>query len=381
MGEFELTKQEGKPPDGCENPMEEKPTKRSITKNEIIAWSRKVSRFLMWTICTMATIVFTWSAIQEYLEDNPVTVVTYMDPPDHPDPMEIRVCNMVALDSSKILNYDGEFKDTESYQFLYGLMSGNTTVNNLEWALSSTTRNYFLLSSRILKEFSYDMKEWMAGCYIVNSNESCILDFEWELSADGVCYKASIDMKGYGPYRTLGIFFYFDPSKTMGGYSSATGVFGSISQKGGTLGSHDGFFISPQTFVIISGVVSYRHQAKSFAKSKCAHRDGLETHYFTGEPFQAEYSPKSCSDLCYIKVHYKHCQCSFATGWNLTNTECMENREARLCLVNLFYDFEKVEKEAKACRAECISKCEQRFVQTTTSEVDVEFQYDRLFPG
>ena len=299
--EFEMNEPESEPPEGSELPIEESASKENITKTEIIAWSRKVFRALMWTICTIASVGFTWSAINEYLEDNPVTSVIYMDRPETPDPVEIKICNMISLDSDKILKYRGEFENYESYKFLHGIMSGNMTVNRYEWPLSSSRRDYFLVSSPVLREFVMDFNQFVVGCYIVNSNKSCMTDFKLHFDQDGVCYKASVDLNGYGPYRTIIIFFHFDPSKTMGDYSSTLGAFGSISQPGGTLGSHDGFFVAPKGFLVISGAVSYRHQKKSFQKSRCVHREGLETHSFTGKPFQTEYDPRSCSDLCYMK--------------------------------------------------------------------------------
>ena len=66
------------------------------------------------------------------------------------------------------------------------------------------------------------------------------------------------------------------------------------------------------------------------------------------------------------------------TGWNLTETECLEDREARLCLSNMFYDFLKLEESTKACCADCISKCEQHSLEMTISEVEVDLKRDRL---
>ena len=368
---------ESEEPRGLTKP--ERPSKPSV-RTEILRLGRAGFHILIWTCCTIISIISTWLVIQEFLEDMPATVSTYEDPPEYPDPINIRLCNTAFLDSDEILNHQGEFKNYESYKFLHRLMSGNATGDKDDWILSSPIRDYYLLSTTVLEEFKLDIGKFVLKCLVTKTNRDCLNDFQWKLDDAGICYTASIDLKGYGSNWNLGMWFYFDPS-SIETYTSALGAYGNIFVPGYNAMTYEGFMIAPGKFQTMSGTISSTHQTRSFKKSKCVDQFGLNTFTFTGEPFQTLYSPASCADLCYMESLYEKCQCSFLIGWNITKTECFENSETRACLMKWFYGFPLIQDETKRCRSRCISQCEHREIELTTLNVEVDYSDEVIMAG
>ena len=60
-----------------------------------------------WIVCLTVLSLFTMSVFYEFIENNPVTIITFINKPENPDPVVVKVCPSVLLDQQKILSYNG----------------------------------------------------------------------------------------------------------------------------------------------------------------------------------------------------------------------------------------------------------------------------------
>ena len=140
---------------------------------------------------------------------------------------------------------------------------------------------------------------------------------------------------GYGQYNLVTLGFYFDPEISLPRYSrNRVGAYISITHPDDSVSSSNTFFLGPNDLVVSSAKMSHNVQEDSFAESKCVHRYGLETKNFTSVPFQTLYATDTCIELCYTEAFFKECQCTVLIGWNMTETDCLEDVGKRECLSN-----------------------------------------------
>ena len=306
------------------------------------------------------TLVFSYNVCVEYLQDNPITITTLLNQPEKPESFYVRICNNVYLDPAKILKYNGTSFSYASYEFLYEAVSGNTGFDDSAWVYKHPMRDYFLIPTRVFDEFRLNIEDFMLNCQIVNSKESCIHKFKWYLDPYMPCYLAKLDVKGFGLYQYLRIDLNFDPEVTLGKYTTKLGAFVVFYHPDEYKSLIDGFYLGPNEAAVVTATGPHEKQEKSIGKSKCVHRNGLEWHHFTGEPFQTSYNPDSCVDFCYAAGMHKLCQCSPFIGWNITNTDCIQAAEKRECFFRQNQNHMLFRSAVEACVLECHKKCEKK---------------------
>ena len=320
---------------------------------------RKIIWALIWCTCFIILAFFLYDVMQQYVENNPISITTLEDSPKTPDPIIVTICNSQFWDPETILRYNGSEFPFDSYQFLYEAASGNVLFNDSAWVVTTALHDFFLVSSRILKKFTVDFDDFVLACLEVNENRDCKPAFSWYQDKQVSCYRGKIELANYGMHHgNLAFGFYFDPRLSWEKYSSAPGVSVTIAHEEQYLPPWDGVFVRPGDFVIVSASTTRVSQKMSFNKVKCLKdNDVPHTFNFTGSPFTAIYNPYSCSDICLMKEFYRRCNCSFFVGWNLTNTECLENAETRRCLVS---EYNSMENPVASSTANCVSKCHKK---------------------
>ena len=71
-----------------------------------------------------------------------------------------------------------------------------------------------------MEEFSLDKEAFIVSCFLVGHYDDCFPALEWHLDPAQPCYSAIIDVRGYGKSNTLTISLFFDPTSTLGRYTS-----------------------------------------------------------------------------------------------------------------------------------------------------------------
>lgn len=330
---------------------------------QFIAW-RYLLFLIMWCFCIVLSFVFISSTFNEYRQSGPITTTTFADYPEKPDPVIVKVCNSVFLDTKKILAYNGTEFGYDAYEFLYEAASGNFMFDDGKWVMSTSVNDMFFLSNRMLDEFRLDVEDFVGTCYVAGIYEDCIKDFEWHLDIETSCYQAKIDLGGYGKGRALKLGFFFNPEIQLGKYIAQKGAYVAIFHPDDYIPYSNGFFVEPKDFIIISATTEHKVQKQSFEKAKCRMVEGPLSYNYTGEPFEVAYNKEYCAILCSAEAYYTECNCSPFYGMNQTNTECLESEENRLCLKGLGVSPDRVEKASQKCMAGCLNKCKQTSLRT-----------------
>ena len=298
---------------------------------------------------------------------DPITITEFVDITATTNDLKVKICNNVFMDPQKILSYNGSEIDYESYKFLAESFRSNDMFEGKDWHTYSTlSSDRFILSSRILEEFNLDLHEFMIACQVGTTN-TCTKLFKPVIDNFMFCYEAVITIHGIGLESAIKISMYFDPEINLGKHTSYLGAI--------ILASHpedylqavgNGIFLLPNEAALVDVSSTYRTQTQSFPNAPCVDKKGLEMHNFTGKPFYTTYSIDSCMQMCYSKVFYDNCNCAPYTSWNVTNTECLEDRKNWECIRKLAYDKEAMAKMPK-CATQCAPMCEQKMF-------DVRFQ-------
>ena len=333
---------------------------------------------ILHSVCFIALVYFSWNVTMQYLEQTPMTSISYEDPPKKPDPVVVMICNNVLMDYRKILNYKSDKFSYDSYEFLHQAASGNISFNDSLWVLPSLSKNLFLISNRIKQEFKLDLEDFMIGCLVTKTSHDCMHQFKWQPSLYMSCYKATLNLEGYGIYNVLGVSFYFDPLLILGKYTSKLGAYISIFHPDDYIDPMEGFFLAPQTSVEVKATSVQRVQKKSFEKSKCVKGKLLDEFNFTGVPFEAIYNEKSCYDLCIAQEFHHLCNCSGYFGWNLTNTECIESADMKKCLKDAVAAYSNLDEGFKPCTDKCLRKCDQKSLQLKIFKEEFKMTGDRI---
>ena len=336
---------------------------------------KRLPRLFIWTICTIVLLYFAIQMFQEYMQKIPVTVTTFIDAPPNPDPIQIKICNAAFLDPRKILDYDittGNLSPHQ-YNFLLQTVNKNYSFDDSIYVSRSVIKEIFLLSSRTLDEFKLEKEDFMLICRVPFTDVECVSQFVWHIEPYGGCYQADLNIKGYGQYNLISLSFYFDPDLILERYSRGRlGAFVSIRHPQDSSPFTNPIFLGSNELVMVSAQTVHKTQKVSFDDSKCTHRHGLETHDFTGEPFDTTYSITTCIDLCYAEAFFNHCQCSAVIGWNITKTECLEHPENLQCLISeLSSGISRIEKAAKPCFDTCLSTCDEKLLETKVSKTQL----------
>ena len=323
--------------------------------------------FITWCFCVSASLYFIHYTYIEYIDSSPLTTFTFIDYPPNPDPVIVKICNSVFLDIEKILNYDGAEFSYDAYEFLYEAASGNHLFDDSNWVVTTSVKDVFFLSARVLEEFKLDVEKFLGSCYVVGTYKDCISHFKLHLDVETLCYQAEIDLGGYGGNLALKLGFFFDPKLHLGKYIEQSGAYVSFSHPTDYLLYSDGFFLEPKDFVRVSATTEHKAQKKSFEKAKCMNAVGPKTYNFTGKSFQVNYHLDYCSNLCLAEAYYEKCQCSPFVGMNLTNSECLEQEHVRSCLKTLGAFPKDIEARSRECLSNCLSKCRQTYLRMKVS--------------
>ena len=302
------------------------------------------------------------------MEGNTLIITSMKDPLETPEPINVKICNEVYLDPVKIVNYNGEDLQSVSYEFFQeAILEGSGTDIKYNRSYRHPFREHLVISSKVYEVFKYDLDEFVLSCNQID-NRKCIRPFKFHLEDHASCYEAQIDTFGYGEYQYIEFFFYFDPNVTLRKYTRNLGANIIFSHIDDYVSPLDGFFLAPNEAAIVSATGVFSTQIESFRKSKGTNRNGLERHDFTGEPFYTFYSPASCIDLCYAKYQTQVCNCSTVIGWNITNTECLDDPKRRECLFSEFWNATFLRMENKGCLSACYPKCKRKSYDVKVSK-------------
>ena len=357
--------QERKPP--VELNVKKCPLHKKPWVKEKLRWLFKITRpknilhLCIWSVCFSLLVYFFSGILDDYVAQNPISIVTYVDQKHITSPLNVKVCNEVYLDKEKILNYNGSELGFSSYQFLYEAMSGNDNFNDSFWIFMDKSSTRFFTSTRVLDAFALDLESFLLACIVFN--EDCSQSFKVFREFYNLCYDVTLEVPYYDKSNGIYLMFYFDPNITMAKYTTTLGAFVSVAHEGQYIAPSEGFHLSPNELAIVTASVTHRFQEKPLSKKDCVNSD-IETHNFTGKPFQTLYNPESCIDLCYARVYYPACQCAPFVGWNLTNTECLEDKEKLSCMWqfgsrNKNYLFRSMTE----CSLGCLPKCNQKTLE------------------
>ena len=333
---------------------------------------KKIPFLVTWITCTTILLYFSNQMLEEYMQNTPVTVTTFVDPPRIPDPVRVKICNTVFLDPQKILNYNGiPTVSSEQYNFLLQAVLKNYSYDDSDFVSDYELYQQLILSNRTFNYFKLDKEEFILYCYLPYLEEGCFSNFKWHLEPSGGCFQGDIQLKGYGKDDRFEILFYFDPDISLERYTRGRiGAYISITHPQDSVSSSNKFFLHPNDLAVVSAKTVHKIQTYSFEESKCVHRYGLETWNFTGEPFESLYAADSCIDLCYASTFFQKCKCSTTIGWNITKTECLEDWSKQLCIEKyLFHNFEKIEELTKPCVLNCMGKCDEKKLEAEVSKI------------
>ena len=324
----------------------------------------KITWVVIWVICTATMLIFISQTFKEYAEDNPITIVTFVPQPKHPDPVMIELCHKIVFDEEKIIAYNGTEYDKKSINFLKQMVLQNDSFNHRDFILPSTFGDTFLLSPRIMDAFKLDLNQFLTTCIIFGSFRDCSQNFKFHLEFASSCYKAQIDLGGFGTSRALMLGFYFDPNHKFGKYSVDPGLSVAIHHPNDHLSPLEGFTLAARDHVIVTANVEHKLQHFSFEKAECAKKTTQE-HNITGTQHSSNYHPRLCQELCFVKKLYLRCNCSFNYGINSGETVCLEQEGNRKCLRDAFFEWDIIESSGESCLSNCLPKCSKTELKTS----------------
>ena len=243
---------------------------------------------------------------------------------------------------------------------------GNYNFNDTNWVLSEFVGGLFMMSSRILDAFKLDLDQFMMGCFLGLNQKNCSDKFGFFPEPYHSCYEGQIDPGALGSLSSISIFLFFEPNLKLGKYSSAPGAYVTVVHPEGYSDYQDGVFIGPGDHVTISTNTVEKIQTENFKNIKCANRYGMETYDFTGVPFEVAYSRQTCARMCYAEIYYKICNCAPLFGVNLTNSECLEKRKNRDCILGFASkNMTRIVPLIRHCTSKCLPQCNVKKFELT----------------
>ena len=330
-----------------------------------ISRPRNLLRLTVWVLCTSLLVFFFKGVFNDYIEQSPISTVTYVNQKHFSSPINVKVCNEVYLDKRKVLNYNGSQLSFDSYRFLYEAMSGNDDFNDSRRIFVDKNSVKFFVSFKTLETFKLDVEDFLVGCLTSTEAQNCTSSFKLFPEFNTICYDATINVSHFDKNNGIFLVFYFNPNMTMGKYTTTIGAFVTVAHEGQYIAPAEGFYLNANEMAVVSGSVVHLKQEADLTTVNCVEKD-VETYHFTGEPFETLYHPETCMDICYAQFLWLLCKCSPITGWNLTKTECLEDPENMNCLWTKGYQ-NKTEflEYLEDCSSKCWPKCNQKILQTS----------------
>ena len=120
---------------------------QNIRKDKCLV--RKIVWTSIWVVCSTILLIYIYSTFSEYSENDPITIVAFVDQLEVPDPIVVTICSKNFLDQEKITDYNGTEFDLESVNFLKQIALGNFTSQHKEWVQPTLYGDVFLVSPRI----------------------------------------------------------------------------------------------------------------------------------------------------------------------------------------------------------------------------------------
>ena len=332
--------------------------RKKLTRN--LKW---VFKNVIWVaVCALCSIImcfFIHKTFTEYAQNNPITIVTFVDQPMKPDPVIITLCNNIFFDEEKILNYNGSDYDEDSITFLKQMVLMNDSFDHRTWVRSAPFGDVFLLSPRILDHFKLDLNKIMITCFKLGNFTDCSTDFEFVLDYFSSCYRARINIQGFGTNSALALAFYLNSEFRFGKYSGYPKISVSIHHPDDYVSPLEGFAISANDYVIVTATTEEKTQEISFGKAKCTHQEKIE-YNSTGQIRSVPYQSRKCGDLCFVEVLYLQCKCSFNNPFETNAPDCLEKSEDRKCLLEAFYEGNILEELSRNCISKCSPRCRKK---------------------
>ena len=342
--------------------------------SKIYIWLHKFVWMLSRSFCLILLVFLSSQLFLQYVENNPTTIATYTDHHKNSTTVKLKICHTVYLDPDKILGYNGSEIDIEAYEFLYEAVKGNSHFNDSGWVLTDHLKPFFSISSRVRKTFLTQLNQFMIACFHKERYLDCSNFFIYYDESYNPCFEGWVTLDGLGLHYAATIFLYFDPAKTLGKYTKSIGANVVLAHPEQHKPHIYGSFIAPGDLLTLSGSFVFKKQAKSFKKSKCVQRQGMETHNFTGEVFETSYNTHSCGELCLAKLYFEVCGCPALSGWNITKTECLEKSVYRRCITNQTV-FEQNAKKVESCLQQyCWTSCNEKRIDVETKRAPLNFR-------
>ena len=346
-----------------------KPNRKEVCGNVITfigCLVGKLAWVVIWTACSIAMFGFLFASCHEYMQDNPVTILTFPERPEKPDPIVITICNKVPLDETKISGYNGTIYDRASVEFLKNTVSWNDSFTHREWVVPSTNGNMFLLSPKVFDAFKLDIGKFMAICSINGrSYGDCSHSFHFYLEFGMPCFRGQIEFEGYGRNKALILGLFLDSDVKFGKHTGAPGVYIAINHPDDYLPPLEGIALGQTEYAVVTAKMEQKVQRKSFGKAKCSDKKRMQTYDVKGQPVNVTYHAQQCSEICFSESLRNFCNCSFAFGSEITNDHCIEVPENRQCLAKALFQSGDIENLSKNCMATCLPKCNQKTLKLT----------------
>ena len=333
----------------------------------------KLASILIWLSCLIALLCCSKLVLLEYLRDDPITITTFVEPPPRPDPITITICNNVLFDPFKIENYKNAALNEDFYQFLVQTVRGNFSFDDRNFAVPIKFTYRYLLSSRTFERFKMDIDRFMFFCIISGVTGNCIPQFKWNLQSGQSCYSAIVNFDAYGEFHTMQMYFYFDPKVRFGRYTNKIGAYITVAHSEDHVSISDGFFLKPKDFALVSAEKVQRIQETSFPKSRCVHKYGLQTYRFTNGEFQVPYSVDTCQELCLAESFDQRCGCIPISGWNSSNSDCMEVAANRECIRSQYDAANVYINKTEVCFSKCVKKCNQKSLDLRILKTELDY--------
>ena len=151
---------------------------------------RRAISFCIWKFCVSVLSYFSFWVLVEYLRKNPITIITFVEPPSTPEPITVKICNNVFLDPVKVLNYNKSSIDVETLEFLKQTVNGNISYDDGGFVIATPVQNYFLLSETVLHQLKMDIESFMLSCIAMHAKTTdCAPQFQWVLEPGQACTK------------------------------------------------------------------------------------------------------------------------------------------------------------------------------------------------
>ena len=326
-----------------------------------------VPQLLTWIVCMIFFGCFLYHNFLEFTEGNAISVTSYRNLEERDRSIAFKICNNEVFDVNKLLYYredNSTLENMTSFERMRALVSPHSPVQ-----FYHPRKIHFLASQEKYQQLKLDMSQFVVGCEISlgGRTNDCVDTFQWQVESTASCYRADLTVPISSIDTYVQIDFYFDPTQKLSALISNSGAFVVTHHSEEYASPFTGVFLAPGQEVSASAQIVEQIQRKSFKKSNCVHKYGLQAYNFTGVPFEALYSVESCNELCEAETQYKKCNCSVLVGFNITNTGCLNEPTKTSCLKQVVNN--PSNKRLDSCKWRCADKCNKKIIKTRYTNI------------